>query len=299
MSDNRLSGDPSVPKQERYCPPIQGHFATEHATGRPRRRAAPLRIRHAKLDRRQRSFASRLVATRRTSDDATSCRNIIRLLRCTLDFRVGSRATDLRCPRNVRLSPNSNQIAASRQATRPRRIAANIAKLPELLLRRAALEAHRRRQACYIVRDANALAFAYVYYEDDRRMPWRHQMTEPITDEKFYNEHAALLGHVALAWNDCHSVVLSIFHTLSGVSWPNASSIFLALKSDHDRRETTLALMDQVLNTANDGPIRDQGAQLLGQLGNLGYEGTVATHTMWVTVIRQRKVDASKNLAKS
>jgi hypothetical protein len=28
---------------------------------------------------------------------------------------------------------------------------------------------------------------------------WRgeHQMTEPITDEKFYNEHAALLGHVA------------------------------------------------------------------------------------------------------
>ena len=183
--------------------------------------------------------------------------------------------------------------------TRPRRIAANIAKPPELLLRRAALEALRRRQACYIVRDANALAFAYVYYEDDRRMPWRHQMTEPITDEKFYNEHAALLGHVALAWNDCHSVVLSIFHTLSGVSWPNASSIFLALKSDHDRRETTLALMDQVLNTANDGPIRDQGAQLLGQLGNLGYEGTVATHTMWVTVIRQRKVDASKNLAKS
>ena len=84
-------------------------------------------------------------------------------------------------------------------------------------------------------------------------------MTEPITDEKFYNEHAALLGHVALAWNDCHSVVLSIFHTLSGVSWPNASSIFLALKSDHDRRETTLALMDQVLNTANDRPIRDQG----------------------------------------
>ena len=115
-------------------------------------------------------------------------------------------------------------------------------------------------------------------------------MTGPITDETFYNEHAALVGHVALAWNDCHSVVLSIFHTLSGVSWHNASSIFLALKSDHDRRETTLALMDQVLNTDNDRSIRDQGTQLLGQLGNLGYEGTVASHTMWVTVMRQRKV---------
>ena len=54
--------------------------------------------------------------------------------------------------------------------------------------------------------------------------------------------------------------------------------------------------MDQVLNTANDRPIRDQGAQLLGQLGNLGYEGTVATHTMWVTVIRQRKVSPQPDL---
>jgi hypothetical protein len=95
------------------------------------------------------------------------------------------------------------------------------------------------------------------------------RMTGTITEEDFYNEHATLLGHVALAWNDCHSVVLSIFHTLSGVSWRNASSIFLALKSDHDRRETTLALMDQVLNTDDDRSIRDQGTQLLGQLGNL------------------------------
>ena len=121
-------------------------------------------------------------------------------------------------------------------------------------------------------------------------------MTEPVTDENFYNENAPLLGHLALAWNDCHSVVLSIFHTLSGVNWRNASSIFLALKSDHDRRETTLALMDQVLNTDNDRSIRDQGTQLLGQLGNLGYEGTVATHTMWVTVMRQRKVSPHPDL---
>jgi hypothetical protein len=149
---------------------------------------------------------------------------------------------------------------------------------------------------CFIVRDAMGQPLAY--YEDDRGMAWRTQMTEPITDENFYNEHAALLGHVALAWNDCHSVVLSIFHTLSGVSWQNASSIFLALKSDHDRRETTLSLMDQVLTTDNDRTIRDWGTQLLGQLGNLGYEGTVATHTMWVTVMRQRKTSPHPDLPK-
>jgi len=111
-------------------------------------------------------------------------------------------------------------------------------------------------------------------------------------------DRGELLGHVALAWNDCHSVVLSIFHTLSGVSWQNASSIFLALKSDHDRRETTLALMDQVLSTDNDRTIREWGTQLLGQLGNLGYEGTVATHTMWVTVMRQRKISPNPDLPK-
>src|SRR5262245_9976843 len=49
-------------------------------------------------------------------------------------------------------------------------------------------------------------------------------------DDKYYEEHAALLGHVTLAWNDCHSIVLSIFHTLAGVSWENAYAIFLALK---------------------------------------------------------------------
>jgi hypothetical protein len=42
---------------------------------------------------------------------------------------------------------------------------------------------------------------------------WRgeRQMTEPVTDENFYNENAPLLGHVALAWNDCHSVVFRSF----------------------------------------------------------------------------------------
>ena len=54
-----------------------------------------------------------------------------------------------------------------------RRIAANIAKLPELLLRRAAQRPTGDGSSLLIVRDANALALAYVYYEDDRRMAWR------------------------------------------------------------------------------------------------------------------------------
>jgi hypothetical protein len=114
-------------------------------------------------------------------------------------------------------------------------------------------------------------------------------MTDTVTDDKYYDDHAALLGHVALAWNDCHFMVLVIFHTLSGVSWEKACAIFLALKSDHDRREITLALMKEVLNTNNDQPIKDCGSRLLGQLGALAGERNLATHTMWGTVMPDRQ----------
>jgi hypothetical protein len=113
---------------------------------------------------------------------------------------------------------------------------------------------------------------------------------QTVTDEKYYNEHAALLGHVTLAWNDCHSMVLSIFHTLSGLSWGKAHAVFLALKSDHGRREITLALMTEVLNADNDRPLREHGTQLIGRLAGLAGERNLATHTMWITVMPQREV---------
>jgi hypothetical protein len=117
-----------------------------------------------------------------------------------------------------------------------------------------------------------------------------------LTEDKFYDEHAALLGHVTLAWNDCHSMVLSIFHTLSGLSWEKAYAVFLSLKSDHDRREITLALMSEVLNTENDRGLREHGTKLLGQLAGLGGERNLATHTMWVTVMPRREVQPHPEL---
>jgi hypothetical protein len=115
-------------------------------------------------------------------------------------------------------------------------------------------------------------------------------MTGTITDDKYYEDHAALLGRVALAWNDCHYVVLSIFHTLSGVSWSKACAIFFALKSDHDRREIALALMKEVLNTENDRRMRELGTQLFGRLAGLAGERNAATHTMWASVMPDGEV---------
>jgi hypothetical protein len=115
-------------------------------------------------------------------------------------------------------------------------------------------------------------------------------MTETITDDKYYEDHAALLGYVTLAWNDCHYVVLWIFHTLSGVSWGKACAIFFAQNSDHNRRGITLALMKEVLNTNNDEPMREKGTELLNQLTKLAVERNLATHTMWATVMPQREI---------
>ena len=64
-----------------------------------------------------------------------------------------------------------------------------------------------------------------------------YPMTEIISNDKYYEAHAALLGHVTLAWNDCHFMVLSIFHTLSGLSWESVCTAFFDdQNSDHNRR---------------------------------------------------------------
>jgi hypothetical protein len=109
-------------------------------------------------------------------------------------------------------------------------------------------------------------------------------------DDKYYNEHAEMMGHVSLAWNDCHSEVLQIFHTLSNMDWKSAQAIFLSLRSDQAQRRMTRALMDSVLVTENDQPLLELGRSLLKQLDDLAGERNAATHTMWVTLMPDRKI---------
>ena len=55
----------------------------------------------------------------------------------------------------------------------------------------------------------------------------------PDTDlEKQYDEHAALVGHVTLAWSNIHSEVFAIFSLLCGMEGRRSEAIFFALKSD-------------------------------------------------------------------
>jgi hypothetical protein len=114
-------------------------------------------------------------------------------------------------------------------------------------------------------------------------------MTATISEDKFLEDHAALLGHVTLAWNDCHYMVFLIFHTLSGLSWEQASAEFFEQDSDNNRRDITLKHMRKVLKTKNDKALLTLGTRLFDELKQLAGERNAATHTMWVTVMPDRE----------
>src|SRR4051794_25955931 len=101
-------------------------------------------------------------------------------------------------------------------------------------------------------------------------------MDDNDDEDRFYNEHAALLGHVTLAWNDCQSMIMQIFHTLSGTTWGHSSAVFLALKSDQSQRDITIALLRAVLDRADDDAMRQHGTSLVSQLGNFAGERNAA-----------------------
>lgn len=61
-----------------------------------------------------------------------------------------------------------------------------------------------------------------------------------------WNEHAALVGRVTLAWNGATMQVLRIFCHLTGIGSPLAETIFFSHKSDRAQRGMILAIAKQV-----------------------------------------------------
>jgi hypothetical protein len=120
-----------------------------------------------------------------------------------------------------------------------------------------------------------------------------------VSDDEYYEQHAALLGHVTLAWNDCHYIVLWIFQTLSGVTWEKACARFFEQKTDSNRRAITLTRMKEVLNTKNDEPMREKITELLDKLGKLAVERNLATHTIWRQVMPEGQVQPHPALPRS
>ena len=118
-SDNCLSGDPSVPKAGKILSPIPGALCNRTRHQSSKAPGGSLRIRHASLqllDRRKRSFASRVVATRRTRLQRNIAPNK------DIEHAVAATSTNgmvrqFSCPRHARCS-NQNTIPTAAMHTR-------------------------------------------------------------------------------------------------------------------------------------------------------------------------------------
>jgi hypothetical protein len=95
------------------------------------------------------------------------------------------------------------------------------------------------------------------------------------------DEHAAILGHVAVAWNDVHWMLYRVFHTLSGMSEAQAKAVFFALKADSNQREIVQALAKSTLLR---WPTElAQFISLMKRTNVVAGDRNAATHTMWAT----------------
>jgi hypothetical protein len=112
--------------------------------------------------------------------------------------------------------------------------------------------------------------------------------------EKMYNEHAALVGHVTLAWSNIHSQVFRIFALLCGMTGRQSEAIFFALKSDASQREITLAVINETLSE----PLRKKGTVIFGRINGLAGERNLAAHTMWATLMPAGKIMPNPSVRK-
>ena len=104
--------------------------------------------------------------------------------------------------------------------------------------------------------------------------------------EKSYDAHAALVGHVTLAWSNVHYLVFEIFRMLAGMEDRCAGAVFFALKSDASQRDITLALIKE---RVSDETQRKAGS-LFGRISGLAGERNLAAHTMWVEKMPDGKI---------
>jgi hypothetical protein len=120
-------------------------------------------------------------------------------------------------------------------------------------------------------------------------------MTSEYPDfEKMYDEHAALVGHVTLAWSNVHSQVFRIFALLCDPIGKRSEAVFFALKSDASQREITLAVINETLSE----PLRKRARVIFGRINRLAGERNLAAHTMWATLMPTGRVIPNPSVRK-
>lgn len=99
-----------------------------------------------------------------------------------------------------------------------------------------------------------------------------------VLGEKEWNEHAALIGAVTLAWNRTVYQLLRVFIHLTGVESPLADAIFFSPQSDSSQRRLIKRVAEAVGLTKAD---QDALHKLLSRLDKLSTGRNLAAHVIF------------------
>lgn len=99
-----------------------------------------------------------------------------------------------------------------------------------------------------------------------------------VLGEKEWNEHAALIGAVTLAWNRTVYQLLRVFTHLTGVESPVADAIFFSPQSDSSQRRLIRRVAEAVGLAKAD---QDALNKLLSRLDKVSTGRNLATHVIF------------------
>jgi hypothetical protein len=110
-------------------------------------------------------------------------------------------------------------------------------------------------------------------------------MSTPPND--IISEHAALIGRVAIAWNDLNHVLSFLFRLFSGMPEDKATAVYLTPKSDSTQRQLLKAVAQIALEPHPE--IWQAFKKSLDSINALAGERNAAIHTSWAVQFPEPK----------
>lgn len=103
----------------------------------------------------------------------------------------------------------------------------------------------------------------------------------------FVAEHAALIGRVAIAWNDLNYILSYLFRVFTGMPEDKATAIYFTPKSDSNQRELLMAAAKIALEPYPE--IWQAFKKSFDKIKSFAGERNAAIHTSWAVTFPEPK----------